>query len=486
MNNILYDGGFYNLGYLYRLQLLRSALKTEGIKEHAFIWDTNQILCKNILSSIGITEISYLDKFFKQEYLLLAKKIQKEIKNKIDIINYKLPYDIPGAFLYDYILKAQKSPSVDIYDENLSEYIFKFFSSIKFSENLINKCKPDIIALSHQHSYQCAPLAWIGAKKGIPVIICHGDFGVPRFYRISRPEDIYHGIGHPPKKNMLNLDPKKIIKLKSIGEEYLSKRISGFSRDIGGRYAFQKGKNKLILDQDKKDKKVISIYLANWFDWPHIYGMSRYMDILDWIKITIQKASNNKNVIWLLRPHPMESWFGGVSIKELFKNKLPPNVILLDPEYSGNSVIEISDALVTLHGTAAIEFASLGKPVLVADKGWYHDCGFVKFPKSKEEYFKFLEGDWYKSIKLKTIQSKSKLFAGLFFGIPYWQKDVVLPDDSDRKLLRNEIPNFVKKNRSVINREIKFIKKWLISKNIDYHTYKMENSNKFAISNINN
>ena len=47
LNNILYDGGFYNLGYLYRLQLLRSALKTEGIKEHAFIWDTNQILCKN-------------------------------------------------------------------------------------------------------------------------------------------------------------------------------------------------------------------------------------------------------------------------------------------------------------------------------------------------------------------------------------------------------------------------------------------------------
>ena len=52
--NLLIDGGFYNLGYFYRLQLLRAALKGNQIKEHAFIWDCNIKLCKKLLKSIGI------------------------------------------------------------------------------------------------------------------------------------------------------------------------------------------------------------------------------------------------------------------------------------------------------------------------------------------------------------------------------------------------------------------------------------------------
>ena len=38
-------------------------------------------------------------------------------------------------------------------------------------------------------------------------------------------------------------------------------------------------------------------------------------------------------------------------------------------------MIENADALVTYHGTSALEYASLGKPVMVADRGWYHDFG---------------------------------------------------------------------------------------------------------------
>ena len=39
-----------------------------------------------------------------------------------------------------------------------------------------------------------------------------------------------------------------------------------------------------------KYKKKIAIYLGNWFDFPHIYGMSRFIDILDWIKESIKYA----------------------------------------------------------------------------------------------------------------------------------------------------------------------------------------------------
>ena len=57
--SLLLDGGFYNLGYFYRLQLIRSALKSSQTKEHAFIWDCNIKECRNLLTSIGIQKISF-------------------------------------------------------------------------------------------------------------------------------------------------------------------------------------------------------------------------------------------------------------------------------------------------------------------------------------------------------------------------------------------------------------------------------------------
>ena len=153
---MILDGGFYNLGYQYRLQLLRAALKLKIENEHAFIWDCNIHICKNFLKSIGIKNISYLKDFYTKENKREAEKIAKEIDSKSALLNYIFPDDVPGIFLYDVILKGQKSATLDIKDRNLSKYILKFISSIKFSKKLINSFKPDIIALSHGISFQCA------------------------------------------------------------------------------------------------------------------------------------------------------------------------------------------------------------------------------------------------------------------------------------------------------------------------------------------
>ena len=94
------------------------------------------------------------------------------------------------------------------------------------------------------------------------------------------------------------------------------------------------------------------------------------------IGYTILKTKN-KDVIWLLKSHPAEKWYGGLTLEQTIKGKLPSNIILLPDDYSGKAVMDVSDALVTIHGTSAIEYAAHGKPVLVADKGWFQDCNFV-------------------------------------------------------------------------------------------------------------
>ena len=53
------------------------------------------------------------------------------------------------------------------------------------------------------------PLAWLAAKKNIPVIILYGEYGVPRLWRLSKSNDIFYGIGHPNKESINGLDKKK-------------------------------------------------------------------------------------------------------------------------------------------------------------------------------------------------------------------------------------------------------------------------------------
>lgn len=476
--SLLLDGGFYNLGYFYRLQLIRSALKSEKIKEHAFIWDSNLSKCKNLLKLIGIKNIFVLKGDFNKDIYLKAENIAKEINSCQDLLNIKLPYKLPGQFLYDTVLKRQRKDTVDLKDKNLKEYIYKFLYSIKFSEDLINNLKPDIIALSHNVSYQCTPLAWLASQKGIKTIILQGDYGIPRFWKILEPNDIYDETNRPRKKDLDKLSDKRKSRLSNVGRKYILNRISGNSSDIGSRYAFQSASKKLSeLGINKKDKKIIAIYSACFFDFPHCYGMTRFIDMLDWLNLTIKKASENKEILWLLKPHPMEKWYGGIKLSQLVENKLSENIILLPYSYTGKEIINISDGLVTFHGTSGIEYAALGKPVLVADKGWYHDYGFVVFPKSREDYSNLLTKKWYENIDLDKAKYNAEIFSGMFYGIPKWQENLILPDDSDKSLLAKNLPKLVKYQNKLIYKEIKLIKKWLNSDSKVYQNFKIENNN---------
>ena len=476
---LLIDGHFYNLGYFYRLQLLRSALLSPDLIEHAYVWDYNKNICKNILRSIGIKEIYDMSLKNDKNIFLEAETIANSFKNSIDILNYEFPEGIPGSYLFDVILKKQRSNHVDIKDKNLKKYIYEFLMSIKSSKDLLEKFKPDFLALSHGVSFQCAPMAYLAAKRGIKTIILGGAFGSLRFLKISKPNDLFFGIPHPPKKDLDSLNLSRKDHFRKIGRECLEQRISGISNELCGQLAYGRGKKKLdIIDLNDCKKPLIAIYSACWFDTPHIFGMNRFVDVLDWLLATIEAASKNEDVLWLLKPHPAEKWYGGLTLKETVEGKLPPNVILLPDDYSGKAVMDVADALVTIHGTSAIEYAANGKPVLVADKGWYQDCKFVFYPDSREHYLELLKTKWYEKIDTKEIKQNASLFAGVYFGLPDWQGKALLPDDSEKELLRKKLPEFVEENNQIINNEISLIKKWLSKDSVDYYTFKMINSAK--------
>ena len=482
---LLIDGHFLNPGYFYRLQLFRAAVSSVGGDELGLVWRYKTSECRRILSAIGVGKTQFFLSAPDPRLRGDARRLFQAARTSQDLLNLKFPFGVPASFLYDDILKRQRSATVDITDPLVERQIWEFISSIRAAEEILEKHDPDYVAMSHAITLQCTPIAWLAAKQDIPVVTLFGNYGLPRFWRMNEPEDIYYGMDRPERKDLDSLDPVKSQALRDIGRNYLIKRFSGKTNDLGGQMAFA-GTNKLACGQESMGgKPVVAVYASNWFDFPHALGMTYFDDFLDWMRVTLQSAIANTSVHWLFRAHPCDKWYGGVTLRDLIPKNLPDHITFLSDDYSGQEVMSKADALVTFHGTAGIEFASQGKPVLVSDRGWYHDCGFTVFPESREHYLHLLSQDWFSLVDTKSIQQRAEIFAGWYFCCPRWQEGAIMPDDSDKttqiKIFRN---GFLDLNKESIGREINTIRKWLASGTSGYHTFKMASDNSYAMSNV--
>lgn len=131
------------------------------------------------------------------------------------------------------------------------------------------------------------------------------------------------------------------------------------------------------------------------------------------------------------------------------------------------------DALVTYMGTAGIEFAALGKPVLLADRGWYHDCGFAVWSKTRNDYLAQLGTTWWNSHDGGAAARRAEIFAGWYFGHPAWQSGFLLLDDANQARLYAAMPTLLKEHGEEVDREIELLRTWFDTHDRMYHTYKM-------------
>lgn len=481
---LLLDGHFLNPGYFYRMQLFRAALNSHLGNELGFVWRHNTGHCSRALKLMGVDRTHFFLPRSDPRLRKHAHKLANGIRSSDDLLNMRFPYDVPAPFLYDYVLKCQRAATVNASDPLIEKHIWDFLSSIHAAEELLDSYNPDFVGMSHSISLQCAPLAWLSAQRGIPVVMQFGNYGLPRYWRMHKPEDIYFGMDRPERHDLEAIIPAQAKSLAEVGRQYLSVRLSGQTNDLGGRMAFSGRKTLSGAIGSGDGRPIVAVYASNWFDFPHALGMKYFRDFLDWIEATLQIAIATPSVRWLFRAHPCDKWYGGMTLKDVMPANLPDHVSLLSDDCSGSVVMELADALVTHHGTAAIEFASQGKPVLVADRGWYHDCGFTVFPESREHYLDLLGRDWFNLVGVEAAQRNAEVFAGMYFCNPAWQIGATLPDDADRELLIQSLPDFLAIQEASIRREVATIREWLAAGSRGYHTFKMGRSESYALSNV--
>ena len=484
---VLLDGMWDNPNYWIRVNFFVSALKI------------NKDLIYGLLGKYRKSEVSRTFKNFKINQLIdynklihndsfsskKASDLLKATSKSNDILNWKLPYDFPPSWVYDAILKKQRRGEVNIADPNLHRYISEAISSIYAAEKIFKSNKFSLVLMSHNINYSYGSIVWLAIKYNIPVVILVGDMGALKFYKNLNKKDIFYSNNCLNLKQMTSISNKSRDRIRAIGKSYLNTRLNGKTTDLGSFLNYQKRDKKISRSEIlssfgwQDEKPIIVVYASNWFDYPHHCQMNNFRDFKDWIEFTILSAKNNKDVNWIFKQHPVDDWYG--IINELsIENMLPSNsknISLADPKWNGKSLMEITDAAVTYHGTIGIELTSIGKPVLVADVGWYGNIGFVQVARSRNEYQKMLNSKWWVEMNMIDAQKLALEFAGWYFSLPDWQSNVVWPDDSQQSKIYDTADSFFNEYNKIYEKELELIYQWYKDSNsYFYHTFKIKDS----------
>ncbi len=489
---VLIDGMWDNPNFWLRYSLLRAALGLAHGREVGLLGQFRHRQNRATFERLGVREVYRLgDVLVPDDVTASARELVRATNSADDVLRWKLPYDVHPTIVYDGILKRQRLETLDIRHPNFESDTIDGLTAISQSAAVLDRVKPDLVVVTHPFNFNYGSLAWIALSRGIPVVLVFGVFGALRFTRMAQCEDLFRFYDRPSREDIDSLPPAKADAMAEVGRAYVAGRLQGRADDLPSIYAFQRNADRISREDIcrefhwDRDKPIVAFYASNWFDWPHQLGMTQFRDFLDWTEASFEVAHKNASVNWLFKPHPAEEWFGGVSLKEILSRYPNTSHIGIAPKgWNNAAVMQAIDALVTYHGTAGIEFASLGKPVLLPDRGKYDDCGFARVAYSRDEYLQLLATEWWRDLDAADVRRRAEIFAGWWFCAPQWQGGFVLPDDSRQDALYDTMSSLIESNKEAVRLEIEELAIWWNSGRAYYHTSKMLRADRFQLSNL--
>lgn len=397
---VVADGMWRNPNHFFRVRLFIEALHALGRKPRllGILRCRSHWREKRALERIGFAEFVYIEddgEFRTAAFAAEAKRLLSTVREHADILALPLPDGIPAYTYYDTVLKLSSNPRPPL-DHPL------WFSTL--AETLRNRAiynrelstRPIMhVALSHPWKNEWATLAWLALKKNITVEHLTGFCEAMRIRRFRDCDDYAIPVEHVPRELFDRLPQAAQQKLTEIGQSDLRRRASGLSSDLNVRHAFdpshriaERGRARAVLS-GQTENPVAIVYGHVWFDFPHTFGMRNFVDFRDWMELTLREIRNIDDVVWLLKPHPTEQWYGGFNLAKIATD-LPPHIRLLPMHTDSQTTINAADMIVTVHGTAGLEAAAAGVAVILGDRSYYSEWGVAYAATNRADYVRLL------------------------------------------------------------------------------------------------
>lgn len=372
------------------------------ILKNGFIYDTifrekiySHFLVKSycLEKKINIWECM-LKNFYKYfESNKMAKNIYKTIEEKNDIEKIKYKEILIGDLIYDEYIKMNDKIYTIEKNKKLLNYIKEAIFLIEIYEEIFKTKNINYLVIVDKCYLKHGVLYRVALKYDVKVFM-YGS--VPK---VITKQNMYKHFYHPNKT--IEEIKKEIISEKNEYEktvmEYLEKRFSAKALGLDIKPAYKNKKkytrNEIIKELSLDPNKKNAIIMCHAFsDFPHIDSGSLYSDYYTWLEELLEIIKNNTKINWLIKAHPTSYYyFEEGEVERLLKRKKINNVKIVPKDFSPESLKNVADVILSVRGTAGIEYGAFGIPTINAGKGFYSDYEVCYEPNNIKEYKKLLE-----------------------------------------------------------------------------------------------
>jgi len=390
-NIILFESFYENKNLIYGITkvglTLSSILNLKPIcilppntKNHNFI----KSLCKNVIYSKSLAIKSLTKNFIFLTITFLTINRKKLLELTVDGINI-------GKYIYDAILIHNKIITIESinfkYRINIvKQIVFYFIFKEIFLKNNIK------FLVLGDNTYTHGFLFELSKKFNVQCItpVDLNSFKLSKYTSKEHYDEHCFSITNKYLEKIRNKEEAL-----EIANAYLKKRFTGSIEQHDVLNAFKnkiaKTKKQLYTDYNLDErKKIVAIVPQIFCDAPHAYPNTIYSDYYEWFVETVKILSQNKHINIIVKEHPSAHlYYEKGKIEQILKES-NFDITLINPNENQYSLLQATDIVVTCGGTVGLEFACLGKPVVLAANPPYSNLDFTMNNISKEDYEKNL------------------------------------------------------------------------------------------------
>lgn len=328
---------------------------------------------------------------------------------------------VVGDLLYDDLLRHQKKPTLKSIGIRDLRVFFRLVRTYSSAAAIIARTRPAYTVVTHYQYVAYGVFARLAVHMGSNLVVTTDvDSFVLDAKDWSDTPITYHGMVAQYGRSLIaTLDAPARERLVDAASAYLDQRFKGELAQIDVMLAFRDKKRYEIGHLREElgfDANPIAVVMCHIFsDACHCSPSNNFGDYYEWLCETLQALKQITDVNWLVKPHPAAKVYGEEGMVERLVEELGcPHVKCPPRDFGTHSLLEIADYVVTMTGTAGLEFSVLGKPVLLAGAPFYYNNGFTIDARSREHYFEELR-NIRRNLPLDADRIRlAKLWMGVF------------------------------------------------------------------------
>jgi hypothetical protein len=340
-----------------------------------------------------------------------------------------------GGNIKSAILRYLKGADYDGNRELLREYVFSGLVTLVAAKRAFARHKPAGVFMSHGMYVDWGPALRAALAAGLRVTCWIGSYLHARFF-FRHPTDYrnldFHNIDDATwQRSKAPLSQVQEARL----NDYLRRRyVLGRSFDVKQFKSYRGSASALAQRFGVANGKKTWGILAhiNW-DCVSDFAPMLFEDFNEWIITTLRQLESDDSVNWLLKVHPAEAWDNPATGVQALVHKhfprLPAHIRVVgyDEDVNPLDFFNLIDGAVTVYGTAGLELACLGKPVIVGGHAHYSRKGFTHDPASREDYHRLLRA----TANLEPLRREERELAMRYAYIYFLQRQILFPPVHD-------------------------------------------------------